>query len=114
MVIVTLNVIPFPNPTICQISYYKTLSDLEEWQRTNRSLSVYPNPTQGSQLFIEFPGEGPITAHLSDMQGREVAQRRLPAASRQALDVSGLPGGMYLLQVAGQGFRAVEKVIVPR
>jgi hypothetical protein len=51
LVIVTPNVIPFPNPTICQISYSKTLSDLEEWQRTN--LSVYPNPTQGSQLFIK-------------------------------------------------------------
>ncbi|MBX2927357.1 MAG: T9SS type A sorting domain-containing protein [Saprospiraceae bacterium] len=79
-------------------------------------LKVFPNPASTGKLYFDFSGaatEEVIAIQLSDMQGRQVLQRRVSMISGiNELDVSHLPGGMYVLQLTGRHYRGIEKVVI--
>lgn len=66
--------------------------------------SVHPNPAHGTAT-VQWPaaaGTAPATLHLTDALGREVRRYSaalLPSSSTCALDLAGLPAGVYQLHV---------------
>ena len=81
------------------------------------SFSVYPNPVTDGALHLSpaaGPVPGPLSLRLLDMQGRSVWQQEVEGMQdAYSIDVSGLNGGIYILEVARQAGRWVEKVVVP-
>ncbi|MBF9144101.1 T9SS type A sorting domain-containing protein [Hymenobacter properus] len=64
-------------------------------------ISVAPNPThQTVRVARTAPTAGPLALTLVDMQGRTILATQMPAGSAaQALDVSQVAAGLYLLRV---------------
>lgn len=83
-----------------------------------RPFKVFPNPVQSGKLYLDYTGtaiEGEVTIRLSDMQGRQVFRRATTlAAGVNEVDVSGLPAGMYMLELTGRQLRGIEKVMIQR
>ncbi|MBM3918288.1 MAG: T9SS type A sorting domain-containing protein [Sphingomonadales bacterium] len=74
----------------------------------SQHLTAYPNPTQDGiwirSASTPLVGKTEVsTAHILDVQGRPVVDFEVMDASSQAqwVDLSFLPGGVYLLQVEG-------------
>jgi len=64
-------------------------------------LTLYPNPAQGTATLLRPAGVEAATATLHDALGRAVRTYALPAgAGPHPLDVTGLPAGVYVLQVS--------------
>lgn len=84
--------------------------------KAESKLRIFPNPVSGGVLNVDYSGfadEGFVQLRLSDMQGRLLWQRQVPAPGGigQA-DVSQLPPGMYVLEVSNGAQRAVRRVVV--
>lgn len=74
-------------------------------------VKVYPNPTRG-MLQISMPSTEQAQLVLSDAIGRTVYTSLLPSGT-QALDISHLPTGMYILQLHSDGeILHTEKVML--
>jgi hypothetical protein len=73
--------------------------------QVDAGLLFYPNPVS-STLYIEH-FEAYQLAELYDMQGRSVASYDM----KESLDISGLPKGIYLLKLSGNGSVNCLKVI---
>ena len=74
-------------------------------------LRVFPNPTSGRLQIVGLRQLDPeATFRLMDVNGKVVREQ---AASENKMDISGLPGGVYLLQVDFYGspvrFKIVKK-----
>lgn len=79
-------------------------------------LSVFPNPATQGQVYVQYPSQAalPASARLLDMQGRTLRQYPLsPEPTPHPLDVSGLPSGIYLLEVSSPEGRWIGKVVLP-
>jgi len=80
------------------------------------SFSVYPNPVTDGIINLSPATEavlGPLSLRLLDMQGRAVWQQKAEGLDNAfSIDVSGLNSGVYILEVAGEAGRWVEKVVV--
>ena len=76
-----------------------------------QGITVYPNPAQGVLMIGLRSQEQPLWVSMYDMQGRVVLQRRLTAQAKQALDISSLPNGTYLLDMVQGTSRYQGKVI---
>lgn len=75
---------------------------------------IYPNPSQGSYIYIESRDnikDAAIT--LYDIHGR-VIKKTAPKLldSRMQIDVSLLPTGKYILRVTGQGETLTKQIVV--
>lgn len=71
----------------------------------NRGIRIFPNPTTGS-LNIEMPysGESGMTIQLISLTGQHLLEKAAePGSAVQTLDASGLPQGMYFLQILSKG-----------
>ena len=79
----------------------------------NSLLAVYPNPTSGL-VHISLPeGKTMETIRVQDFSGRTVRQVALNGSvQNHELDLSGLPRGIYGLQVQGDRQLYVKKVVV--
>ncbi len=75
-------------------------------------LTVWPNPTDGRvTLMLPGTGEGVIT--LYDGQGRIVYRAVYPdGRQRTELDLTGLPSGIYYLQVTNHRKTGISRVII--
>ena len=78
-------------------------------------VSIFPNPVN-DVLQVRLPG--PITADTSlqmiNNQGKLISLSQEPTVDAEGLiniDMSGLPNGLYLLEVWQQGGRAIHKVL---
>lgn len=71
---------------------------------TNPAFHAYPNPFN-ERLIIEFPYlvEQAIEVRITDVHGRLRYLVQQPPAQRLELDLANVPGGVYLLTVAGPG-----------
>ena len=69
------------------------------------ALSVYPNPA-AERLYVVLPVAS--EAQLFDMSGRQLMTISLNAGTN-AIDLSGLPQGIYLLRAAGQTVKVVKR-----
>ena len=91
-----------------QCGQYDYTSDIRE--QVAAAVRLYPNPTTGGQVTLSHSAaDGAWTALIRDARGRVVAEHRTngPQAS---LDVSALPGGLYVIEVADWGWR--QRLIV--
>jgi hypothetical protein len=81
------------------------------------ALKLYPNPAH-DYLSVELPFRLPQGGrwHLRDLQGRPLRSGALPLGQPLLmLDLAGLPGGVYVFELAlPDGRRLVEKVVVVR
>jgi glycosidase len=68
---------------------------------------VFPNPARG-QLFVESPQHARV--EVFNLQGRLLMQAEV-GPQVEALDVSGLGAGVFLLRVTGKGFSEVTRVL---
>ncbi|GAB3572255.1 T9SS type A sorting domain-containing protein [Hymenobacter daeguensis] len=74
-----------------------------------RTLTLAPNPAQaGTTLALAVPLARPAPVQVLDALGRTVRQQVLPAqATTAALNVAGLPPGLYLVRCADASARLV-------
>jgi len=80
---------------------------------TNVRVNVSPNPTDG-RLNVRISAlNSDVSIRLTDITGKEVLNR-LMTTTLQQLDLSELPGGVYLLNVQGASFSTTEKVVLDR
>ena len=71
--------------------------------------TLYPNPAHGTATLHLPAGTAPAPLVLTDALGRAVRRYPAPAGPEAALDLQGLPAGLYLLRGAGPAQRlAVE------
>jgi hypothetical protein len=78
------------------------------------ALAVYPQPAVGAAATLALPaGHGPATLTLHDAVGRELRRWPVPpGGSRQLVPLSGLPPGLYQLQLhAPDGRRWTGKLL---
>jgi hypothetical protein len=80
------------------------------------SFGVYPNPVHGRlNVCIGRTNTGPMCLSLYDLNGRKRLERNFRAVSAGLtfdLDLSGIPGGVYLLVVLSGDHPVTRKVIV--
>jgi len=105
------------NMFIAKVKLNNVVSAAEAVKEESK-LRIFPNPVSGGVLNVDYSGfadEGLVQLRLSDMQGRLLWQRQVPAPGGigQA-DVSQLPPGMYVLEVSNGVQRAVRRVVVAR
>ncbi|NUO03235.1 MAG: T9SS type A sorting domain-containing protein [Saprospiraceae bacterium] len=88
-----------------------TVVPLETWK-----LLVFPNPVQNGKLFFDCSNTtqaGPANIQLYDLYGQVIHSRAVMLLEGvNELEVAGLPNGVYVLEVTGQGFRKMAKVVV--
>lgn len=82
------------------------------------ALEVYPNPAaQTATLVLDIPKPTTVSVTLRDAAGRTVAARAQEFATglqTLPLDVAALPAGVYLVEISGDGFRNLERLVVAR
>ena len=80
-------------------------------------LSVVPNPaTDRSWLLLELPVAQAVSVQIMDYLGRPLRTAQsltdmLPGSFRLPLDLSGLPAGVYFVQVQTPAGMKVKKVV---
>jgi uncharacterized repeat protein (TIGR01451 family) len=78
------------------------------------SLKIYPNPNDGSRLFIEIE-HLPITQiAIKDLQGKLVRKFFVEPNRKQVIDVSGLESGTYIVRAKGDDGELVKKLVITR
>jgi hypothetical protein len=76
-------------------------------------IQLFPNPTSG-RLTLAFAGALDAgTVRVVDLAGRMAVEKNLVAGSLQSLeiDLSGLPSGLYLVEVVSGGARWTGRVV---
>lgn len=92
-------------PSVVQISVLTAIEPA-----ASSFFSVYPNPTNG-WLRISRPVPGkPGTFQLTDLNGRVLIQQRVMGTLSEQ-DLSGLPGGVYLLRLDAEGHQATYRIL---
>jgi endonuclease/exonuclease/phosphatase family metal-dependent hydrolase len=78
------------------------------------SFSFGPNPATNTLTINVYNNSEPLTIQLTDLNGRLLRQRYLPASASQTTGfrVSNLAKGVYLLKITGNGVLKTEKIIV--
>ena len=78
------------------------------------TFSVGPNPVTNTFTINIQNNSAPITIQLTDLNGRLLRQRNLPASVSQTtrFNVSDLSKGVYLLKIAGNEVIRTEKIII--
>ncbi|MFT2010225.1 T9SS type A sorting domain-containing protein [Pontibacter sp. 13R65] len=74
--------------------------------------AAYPNPTAGKITLSLTQSATPTLLQITDMTGRVVFKKQLPAASKQQeLDLASYPAGLYMLQLQAGEVVATRKLI---
>ena len=85
-----------------------TVTNTDETNRRD-GVSVFPNPALG-QVFVESDKDISYFC-LFDAKGQEVMRRDPENGRSFRIDMEGLPSGMFFLQLIGEGFQKMEKVL---
>ena len=86
-----------PSPT-CEMMVTTTTEELAD----ESALKVYPNPANGRVSLVLPAGSGRWQLEWISVQGALVKQSSVTADQSNALDVSDLPRGIYILKVTGE------------
>jgi len=91
--------LPYPNNIgSIEIPVVNPINSVENKQGNNSSFNVYPNPTTGLISLTALPKKyGRITVY--DVLGELVHSRNLNELNEVSIDLSGFPGGLYLIQL---------------
>lgn len=76
------------------------------------SIHVQPNPTSGI-VMLRLPEDikGEVSLELTDMSGQNLF-RQDKVGSQHTLDLTGMPDGMYLLNIRSESFSVTRKIIL--
>ena len=88
---------------------YPFLESLSTKAFSKTELSIYPNPVNNGLVTIKSPLAGVKNIELFDAIGRNVLKTELTA---EALDVSEIGAGLYLLKVTIGDRSATHKLII--
>ena len=80
--------------------------DVEE---AETELSIYPNPTKGN-LYVVMPAAQTVDYSVFNLTGQRILAGT--AAKTLRIDLSGLPKGLYVLQVVGGEQMITKKIVV--
>ncbi|MBX9448208.1 MAG: T9SS type A sorting domain-containing protein [Taibaiella sp.] len=104
--------------TSCSLAHFIYLDDVqfhfeplsvERNYSLRKKLDIYPNPAND---ILTFDYENSVqirSIQLTDVWGRVV---RIFSKREKALNVSGLPGGMYFLNIQAEEGSVIEKIII--
>lgn len=90
------------------------LVGISEAELLLRSVSLYPNPSAGIvQLSSDQPIREPLDVRVTDIYGREMLTASYRNLVRvRKLDLSGLAGGLYLVELRTSVAQATHKVVL--
>ncbi|RKS01405.1 T9SS type A sorting domain-containing protein [Flavobacterium sp. 102] len=88
---------------------YVTTSALGIRQNDIAGLKVYPNPVSNGTLFIETATNVEKTVTVYDILGKQVLNT---TTSDNAINVSNLRGGVYVVKITEEGKTATRKLVV--
>jgi hypothetical protein len=73
-------------------------------ETSSPALSIYPNPATGS-VNIEWANAGfqPESLTVFDLNGKELLHQKLWTGQKLTLSTDGLPAGIYLMRLHGEG-----------
>lgn len=77
--------------------------------RTKKGNVIYPNPAKG-EFFID--SDSKFKVELYDSKGKVLISKDVNGSSKEAINVSGLSNGVYLVKVTIAGKTSTEKLIV--
>ncbi len=90
-------------------------SNLNESNRVKQALAFYPNPAN-SEITMQYVSgsTSEVKARILDITGREVAVKNFGASyigqTNFKMNVSSLPQGLYVIEVAQDGIRSIAKM----
>ncbi|WP_166426940.1 T9SS type A sorting domain-containing protein [Flavobacterium psychrotolerans] len=79
-------------------------------QNSISGLSVYPNPVTNGNLFITSNSNEVKSVAIFDVLGKQVV--KTTTASNQAINVSNLNNGVYILKITEEGKTATRKLVI--
>jgi hypothetical protein len=92
----------YSNP-VAALAYVETCTDVQSGKDLGNSISVYPNPSNGTfSLSIALPGTSDMTIEVIDLAGKVVYSRsanNVTGNIQQTLDLGALAKGTYMLNV---------------
>ncbi|HEX8350471.1 MAG TPA: T9SS type A sorting domain-containing protein [Hymenobacter sp.] len=85
----------------------ESYSPIKSVQWDGKAASFYPNPSLAA---ITFGGAaGPVQYRVYSLKGQQVASGQ--AAAGSTVDMSGVPAGVYMLELQGSGKRSVQRFV---
>ena len=97
---------------------FAALRDIKyDWQeilkeKEKQFFSLFPNPTPGTfTLQLKEATESMITVEIYSMLGERILQTQLSGQQQYEFDLSGRPGGVYLIRVMAGEEIGVERLI---
>lgn len=71
--------------------------------------TMYPNPSNGNTLYFSTVANAELDVQVYDMLGKQVIKSKV---SNNALNISGLNQGIYIVKVTEEGKTATRKLVV--
>ena len=88
---------------------YVTASVLGVKQNSISGLKVYPNPVTNGNLFITSDSNESKSVAVYDVLGKQVLKT---VVTNQAINVSGLNSGVYIVKITEEGKTATRKLVI--
>jgi len=102
-----------PNLQIDELRIVTSLTDLGLTlglsQNAIKGLKVYPNPVSNGTLFIESAANATKTVAIYDVLGKQVLNT---TTVDNAISVSSLRGGVYVVKITEEGKTATRKLVI--
>jgi len=88
------------------------ISNLKETDLKGFSFQLAPNPTaESTEIQFDQPTVSESKIRVYGMLGQKVLEDNIEAGSTQyRLNIGHLPGGIYLLEISGDGYRQSKKI----
>jgi hypothetical protein len=78
-----------------------------------RHIEIFPNPSKGKFIVVLSKSPGKVTIEIKDLQGQTFLKNESAHFSNEfMLDFSAQPEGVYLLQISGNDFSVVQKIMI--
>ena len=94
----------------------RTIPSVEMQQSYTNSIRIAPNPASlQAQVSFELENDTPITIQLMDATGRLVQTTQMNGVkgnNQMTLALSKLSEGLYTVQVRGQGYQSIGKLVI--
>lgn len=97
----------YPLSSIRNLSFKQTITGVDQLSLSGtRIISIYPNPVKDVIHLVNTP-DNEFTVSIYRMNGVLVLSTQISSISK-SLNVSYLPGGLYLLKVNDQTFKFIK------
>lgn len=104
------NTVSVPSPSIYFVA--RSLADINlsssSFDNIN-GLTMYPNPVSGNTLYLTSTANAAMSVQIFDLLGKEVLKSNVV---NNAVNVSGLNAGVYMVKVTEEGKTATRKLVI--